>query len=284
MARLRPTQRSMRALRCLRLILHFLWGAFLVATVYPLSRDAFRLWLKRNWSRQLLAILGVRLDSNLSGIEPGSLIVANHISWLDIYAINAVRPSAFVSKAEVRGWPLIGWLSSQTDTIFLRRDSRRHASAVNDEIAEMLAKNKDVVIFPEGTTTDGTKLLKFHSALLQSAIAAGRPVQPVALSYFDAAGQRSLAPVYAGETTMAQCLSAIFAHRRLVVRLRPTPALDANGQRRGDLARTAQGAIAYSLGVQPVHDSRESKGIPQETSDFAPPCAVKVSALRSEQT
>ena len=266
MATIRPTPLLLRVLRCMRLLLHFLWGAFLVATLYPFGSDAFRLWLKRNWSRQLLAILGVRIEANLSGIAPGSLIVANHVSWRDIYAINAARPAAFISKAEVRGWPLIGWLAGRTDTVFLRRDSRRHASAVNREIGELLAKNKDVVIFPEGTTTDGTHLLKFHGALFQPAIDTGRPLQPVALSYFDVAGRHSLAPAYAGETTLAQCLSAILANRRLVARLRPTPALAVGGKRRSELARAAQGAIAFTLGVLPWHDDGVD-GASSETGD-----------------
>ena len=178
---------------------------------------------------------------------PGSLIVANHISWLDIYALNAARPMVFVAKAEVRHWPLIGWLAANTDTVFLRRGSCGHARRVNAQIDGLLNAGRDVAIFPEGTTTDGTHLLNFHSALLQPAVDARRPVQPVALSYHDANGHRSLAPAYAGETTMHECLDAILACRSLTVRLRATPPIASQTKSRRELAHEAQYAIAFSL-------------------------------------
>ena len=244
-----PTTRLIQLLRCIRLGVHLLSGAVTIACVYPLIRDSRRLWLKQNWSRQLLDILGIRLDAQLAGVEPGSLFVANHISWLDIYALNAARPMAFVSKAEVRQWPLFGWLAANTDTVFLRRGKGRHAKVVNSEIDRLLNAEKDVAIFPEGTTTNGTHLLNFHSALMQPAVDTGRPVQPVALSYYDAEGRHSQAPAYAGETTMGQCLAAILACRSLTVRLRPTPPLDPKTRQRRELAQAARGAIAFNLGL-----------------------------------
>lgn len=249
-----PTPRLIQLLRCIRLGLHLLSGAVTIACVYPLIRDSRRLWLKQNWSRQLLDILGIRLDAQLAGVEPGSLFVANHISWLDIYALNAARPMAFVSKAEVRQWPLFGWLAANTDTVFLRRGKGRHAKVVNSEIDGLLNAEKDVAIFPEGTTTNGTHLLNFHSALMQPAVDTGRPVQPVALSYYDAEGRHSLAPAYAGETTMGQCLAAILACRSLTARLRPTPPLDPKTRQRRELAQAARGAIAFNLGL-PLENS-----------------------------
>lgn len=268
----------MRLLRLARLALHLAWGALTVATVYPWIRDSRRLWLKQRWSRQLLDLLGITLDASLARIEPGSLIVANHISWIDIFALNAARPVAFIAKAEVRAWPLIGWLSARTDTVFLRRGSRGHARIVNGEIEALLAADKDVALFPEGTTTDGTHLLTFHAALLQPAVAAGRPVQPVALSYHRPEGARSLAPAYAGDTSLWQCLQAILREPRLVVRLRPTPALDAALGERRDLARAARAAIAFSLALPlapatpPAHSAPErSAGREDEPPSDAPP-------------
>ncbi len=258
-----PTPHLIRLLRCARVALHLAGGAFAVALIYPLVRDSRRLWFKQRWSRQLLDILGVRLDAELSGATPGSLIVANHISWLDIYALNAARPMAFVSKAEVRTWPLIGWLAANTDTVFLRRGSRGHAKIVNAEIDALLNAEKDVAIFPEGTTTDGTHLLNFHGALLQPAVETGRPVQPVALSYHDADGCRSLAPAYAGETTMGESLAAILACRTLTVRLRATSPLDARVKQRRELALAARGAIAFNLGLPLASNPLEIPRDPQ---------------------
>ena len=248
----RPTSFLIRAWRCLRLLAHLLWGVLTVACVFPSAREGQRLRLKQKWSRQLLELLNIRIDANLSGAIPGSLFVANHVSWLDIYAINATRPVAFVAKSEIRQWPLIGWLAARTDTVFLRRGSGRHASVVNGSVAGLLAAEKDVAIFPEGTTTDGTHLLGFHAALFQAAVDAGRPVQPVALSYFDASGYPSLAPVYAGETSFGQSLRSILACRSLTVRLRATPPLDGSEGVRRNLACRARGAIAFNLGLAPA--------------------------------
>lgn len=270
-ASLPPTSPLIRALRCARLGLHFLAGACAIAFVYPSAHENRRLWLKQRWSRQLLDILGIRLDAKLAGIAPGNLIVANHISWLDIHALNAARPMAFVAKSELRHWPLVGWLAANTDTIFLRRGCRGHARLVNAEIEAMLKAGKDVAIFPEGTSTDGTQILNFHSALFQAAVDTGRPVQPVALSYYGADGRRSLAPAYAGETTMTECLAAILACRTLTVRLRPTPSLDSQTRQRRELAHAARGGIAFNLGLplskNPAQTARVTPD--KQTSDDA---------------
>jgi len=183
-------------------------------------------------------------------VPTGSLIAANHISWLDIFVINSLRPSAFVAKTEIRQWPFIGWLAARHDTVFLRRGSRGHARMVNTEINALLNDGRDAAIFPEGTTTDGTNLLGFHAALLQPAIETGHPVLPLALSYHDASGDISLAPSYAGNTTMRQCMTAILACRRLTVRLVACPAIDTVGINRRELSQTAHTAIAAVLATR----------------------------------
>lgn len=262
----------MRLLRAIRFAAHLLRGAATVAVVYPLVGESHRLLLKQRWSRRLLDILGIELDATLAGIEPGSLIVANHISWLDVFAVNAARPVAFVSKSEVRDWPLIGWLSAKTDTVFLRRGSRGHAKIVNAEIDSLLNAGKDVAIFPEGTTTDGTHLLGFHAALLQPVVETGRPLQPVALCYELPGGERSLAPAYVGDTTLLECLRTILATRRMVVRLRPTAPLASKACSRRELAQAARSAIALSLGLPPASSRPGTPDDPPASprSDAAP--------------
>lgn len=243
-----------------------------VALIYPLVGDARRLALKQRWSRRLLDILGIRLDATLGGVAPGSLIVANHVSWVDVFVINAARPVAFVAKADVRQWPLVGWLAAHTDTVFLRRGSRGHAKIVNAEIDALLNAGKDVAIFPEGTTTDGSCLLGFHGALLQPAVETGRPVQPLALAYETPDGRRSLAPAYVGDTSLGQCLATMLAERSIVARLRPTPPLTTPGRERRELARAAHDAIALSLGLPPASSRPErSVGLPAALPSGAAP-------------
>ena len=240
--------------------MHFFWGALTVALVYPLIGTAPRLWLKQRWSRQLLEILAVRLEATDPPVA-GCLFVSNHVSWLDIFALNALRPMAFVAKSEVRTWPFIGWLSAATDTLFLSRERRRHAGEINAAMRRALAAGKDLAYFPEGTTSDGSCVLAFHGALLQSAIDASCSVQPVALSYRDAEGNPSRAPAYAGETTMAESLAAILACRRLSVRLCVTPPIESAGRSRGELAEIARRAIVECLEAEAAHgDGAEGIG------------------------
>ena len=252
-----------RVFRALRLALCFASIALGTMVVYPRLDAGGRARLKQRWSLRILTILAVHLDAETSEAPPGCLIVANHISWLDIFVINALRPAAFIAKAEIRQWPFIGWLGARHDTVFLRRGSRGHAKVVNGQIDALLGAGIDVAIFPEGTTTDGTHLLSFHAALLQPAIETGRPVQPLALSYHDTQGQRSLAPSFAGETTLAQCFSAIFACRSLTARLRAAPAIDTAGQTRRELSQAAHEAIATRLGFLPANSRPEKSPDPQ---------------------
>lgn len=207
--------------------------------------------LKARWSAALLAALGIEVDADLRYVRPGVMLVANHISWLDIFVINSVLPAAFVAKEEVRHWPLIGWLAAKNDTVFLRRGSRGHARIINAEIAGILATGKLVALFPEGTTTDGTHLLHFHAALLQPALSAGYPVLPLALSYWEVDGQRSLAPRYDGDISLGQCTRAILARRRIVVRLRSLPPCGEGGEDRRQVARTARAAIIEACDLPP---------------------------------
>lgn len=272
--------RLARTFRQLRIALHLLKGVALVLFVYPCSASSRRLALKQSWSQRLLDILGVRVDVAPGEIVAGSLVVANHISWLDVFVLNAARPLAFVAKSEVREWPLIGWLAARTDTVFLRRGSRGHARLVNAEIGALFAAGKAVAVFPEGTTTDGSRLLGFHAALLQAAIESGRPIQPVALVYAAADGTRSQAPAYVGDTSLLASLNAILAAPGIVARLSILPALPPGAGGRRELAGAARAAIALSLGLPSGHrppgtvadppGEARSDGVPRDTQNPAP--------------
>jgi 1-acyl-sn-glycerol-3-phosphate acyltransferase len=224
-------------------------AAILSLCLFPLCGERKRLALKASWAAALLDALGVEVEADLTHAVPGALLVANHISWIDIYVINSVLPAAFVSKEEVRHWPLIGWLAAKNDTVFLRRGSRGHAKVINEQVAKILDKGKHVAVFPEGTTTDGRSLLPFHAALIQPALAAGRPVLPVAISYWELDGQRSLAPRYDGDISMGQCTAAILGRKRLIARLVTTPLRGLNGEDRKQVAAEARAAIALAAGL-----------------------------------
>lgn len=208
--------------------------------------------LRRRWSAEVLQALGVVLDTRGERVAPGALVVANHVSWIDILVVNALSPAAFIAKTDVRAWPVIGWLAAKNETVFLRRGSRGHARIVNAEIAALLADGRNVAIFPEGTTTDGSQVLHFHGALLQPAIDAGHPVQPIAITYRTPDGAPCAAPAYYADISLGESLSACVAEPRIVasVTVLPTQAVGPDTNRRA-LADTLRTMIVAALG----HDS-----------------------------
>jgi len=184
-----------------RALVHALGGAWTIKTRFPRCDAAQREALVQAWSRKLLALLGIRLELHGAGCAGGPmLLVANHISWLDIVVMHAACYCRFVSKADVMHWPLIGTLATGGGTIYIERASRRDALRVVHHVAESLQRGEVVGVFPEGTTSDGADLLPFHGNLIQAAVSANAPAQPVALSFIDTrTGALSFAPCYVGD-------------------------------------------------------------------------------------
>lgn len=234
------------ALRLLRVGLHLTVGAVKVLIVFPLVSAGRRRRMKARWSRRLLEHLGIELRHR--GGWPGGLLVANHISFLDIYVLNAITPVAFVAKVEVRNWPLLGWLAKRNDTLFLERGSRAAAQRARNELTGLLQSGGCAGVFPEGTSTLGKNVLPFHAALFQAAIDAGVTVTPVALRYRQADGQRSEAPAYIGDITLWQCLVAVASCDRLIAEVEVLAPLPSSGTGRKQLAARAHHAIVRCIG------------------------------------
>ncbi len=235
----------------LRLGFHLAEGLLTMLLVFPFIGERRKERLARRWSRRLLGILKVRLTvgGEVPGPESGNLLlVANHVSWLDIYSLLAVRSLRFVSKAEVRQWPVLGWLVERAGTLFLERGKRADAVRVNRHIGDVLAAGGRVAFFPEGTTSNGLELKHFHGSLLEPAVLAGSRVQPVALRYRRPDGSPSQAPVYTGEATMMQTLKAMAAEGEIVAEVVFLPPIPAQGHNRRELARLAEEAIRGALG------------------------------------
>lgn len=202
--RAEPTPVWRAAWRLARALVHLLAGLLTILLRFPRLSPEQRELRVQVWSRELLARLGIRLQVVGEATRPGPLLlVANHLSWLDITALHAARFCRFVSKADVARWPLIGALASGVGTLFIERESRRDARRVVHHMADSLRAGQVLAVFPEGTTGDGVALLPFHANLLQAAIAADAPVQPVALQFIEThSGQRSAAPNYVGADTL----------------------------------------------------------------------------------
>ncbi|MCB1635140.1 MAG: 1-acyl-sn-glycerol-3-phosphate acyltransferase [Xanthomonadales bacterium] len=135
------------------------------------------------WSRGLLRVFGMRTRRIGEPHATAALLVANHISWLDIELIHSHRAVHFVAKSEIGGWPLIGWLASRAGTIYHRRGSTQSLQSVSAVMAERLRAGHPVGVFPEGGTGDGSHVRVFHARIFQTALDAAVPIQPVALRY-----------------------------------------------------------------------------------------------------
>ena len=192
------------AWRLVRALVHALHGAVVIVFLFPRWQAPRREARIQAWALRMLDLLGIRLELHGKPCATGPvLLVANHISWLDILVMHAARYCRFVSKADVMRWPLIGTLSTGSGTIYIERGSRRDALRVVQRMAESLQRGEVVAVFPEGTTSDGVHLLPFHGNLIQAALSADAPVQPVALSFLDTAtGALSLTPCYVGDDTL----------------------------------------------------------------------------------
>lgn len=235
--------------RMIRVMFHISYG-LLLALYYPRFAKTARRRILQRWSAGLLDILNVSLkipvEDDFSALPPG-LIVANHISWLDVIVLNAVIPMRFVAKSEVRNWPVIGWLSARAQTLYIARGKPRDAVRINRQLVELLQEDECLAIFPEGTSTDGAQVGRFHASLLQSAIDASAQVHPVALRYQDSRGAHSTAPSYIDEISFAASLWRVVCTHNLHVCLIATPSLNAAGADRRALAEAAQVQISVAV-------------------------------------
>jgi len=235
------------------MIAHLLSGLATVLFVFPsLDAHARRVRIRR-WSRRLLHLLGIdiRMAGTLGSGRGSVLVVANHVSWLDIFVLHAVGPVRFIAKAEIVRWPVVGRLVRGVGTLFIERARRHDTHRVNQEIARALEGGDIVAVFPEGTTTDGARLLPFKGALLQPIVDAGGDVRPVAIRYRTPDGRASVAAAYADDVSFLGSFWRICGERALVVETIALDPLPARDRHRRELAREAEAAIRVALGLTP---------------------------------
>jgi 1-acyl-sn-glycerol-3-phosphate acyltransferase len=203
-------------------------GLWLAGVVMPRRTAAGRHAIVRRWSVQMLGCLGVTVRVSGSAHPGAVLMVANHVSWLDIPALHASAPQArFVSKSNIAHWPLLGRLARAGGTLFIERERKRDALRVVHEVADALRQSDAVAVFPEGTTGAGFGVLPFHANLLQAAITTAASVQPVVLRYSEPGHPVSVAAQYIDDTTLGESLMKVCRARGLVVDVRFLPAVPA---------------------------------------------------------
>jgi 1-acyl-sn-glycerol-3-phosphate acyltransferase len=237
-------------LRVVRVALHLAQGVLTALFFFPIFKQPARNFLIRSWSAKLLAILGIRLT--VQGAVPqyggnGLLFAANHVSWLDIYLLDAIHPLRFVSKSEVRAWPMIGFLAAKVGTLFIERTRRHDTGRVNQDIESALRNGAHVALFPEGTTTDGTHIRNFHASLLQPAIDADAPLQPVAIRYLGENGEIDTTPAYIDDLSFGDSLKRILRCPVIHAELYFAATVSPHGKNRRELAGVLHNAITNAL-------------------------------------
>ena len=237
-----------------------LGGLLTVLLLFPVVGPGWRRGAIRRWSAMLVAACGVVVrvrphpgSSPLESLAPGSFLVANHISWIDIFVIDGRCPASFVAKAEIADWPLVGTLVSRTGNLFIERGRRHAVHRMIERLVQALGEGARVAVFPEGTTSDGQRLLPFHANLVEAAVRARAPVVPRGLRYTTPEGEHAQAIEYIGDTTFVQSLLRILAQPSVHCELNLLAPIDEAGLSRHDIVERARAAIAAGAAL-PLDD------------------------------
>lgn len=233
------------AFRLVRLILKLISGLLLSVTRYRNADADGKRRINSKWSRELLAIAGIQVravDFPVVANSHAVTLVANHVSWADIFALNSQRPCHFIAKAELRDWPIAGKLLDNVGTIFINRSDRKETLRLGTVVREYMAAGETVAVFPEGTTSDGRDVLKFHASLLEPVVAAEGEVWVVAIRYFKGT-ERTLAASYIGDMTFLDSLKLIHAAQPITAELKFVKSIACAGKTRREVAAEAEALI-----------------------------------------
>ncbi len=243
---LSPTASLRMGLMLTRLAWLLVRGSLTTALRFPALDGTTRKHAIRAWSHATLRACGMDIEISGTPSTAACLLAINHVSWLDIIALNAAHPTRFVAKADVDRWPVLGRLARGVGTLFIERERPRDAMRVMHDMAACLRGGEHVSVFPEGTTSDGAELLPLHANLFQAAVSAEVPVQPVLLRYLDAtSAEPSSAPAYVGDDTILDTLRRIASAPRLRVQVHYLPPV--HGAERRALAQAVQHCLTHAL-------------------------------------
>ncbi len=233
--------------------MHAVTAALILRFVFPRVPHARHRELVRWWAAKQLRILNI--TPHLEGEPPpgtAAMIAANHISWADIFLISSVVPTRFIAKSEIRGWPLAGWIAERSGTLFIRRDQLRDMARMDARVRDALGEGDCVGLFPEGITTEGDELLKFHTSLFEPAIANGVRVHPVAIRYEHPDGSLCRQMSFIGERTFMESMGLIVRQKAVRARIMFAAPVETAGCGRRDVAKAVEARVASLLGLQPA--------------------------------
>lgn len=239
-----------RGRRVLGIAVHLAIGVATVLCCFPFCTSLGRHRHIQGWSKRLLRIMGLRIKIHGQATAQegvGHIYLANHVSWLDIYALFQIAHLRFVAKSEVASWPVIGWLSRKTGTLFIERAKSRDAYRTKNTIQNCLQSGEHIAIFPEGTTSNGQQVKAFRAPLLQAAIDGGTWIQPVLLRYTDENGQLNQVAAYVDDMSLGESIWQIISCKSLNLDLYHLPAIKTQGMGRRELAQELEEAFRIRL-------------------------------------
>jgi len=241
--------RSWPMLKLLQLAVEFVRAGLLLRLQFPRMQRDEKLGGIQRWASRILQILEIEVECNK--LPPAGfvgLVVANHLSWLDVLVIQSLMPGVFVAKSEVRNWPLIGAMARACTTIFVDRRSARSAHAMVDSTVAAFEQGYAVIAFPEGTSSEGADLGSFHANIFEGAIRAATDVQTVTLRYVNTdTGSPAKAAVFIGETTLLSSLRKVLGTSTIKIKVHIGKTLYAPGQTRRSLSTQAHRHISAQL-------------------------------------
>ena len=233
-----------RITRLILLVGYVLWGILLTTIFAGVLRmtvaQPFYQGLVQTWLRRLTRIVGLKVKVNGIPITTAALLVANHITWLDIPLLGGVLPVRFLSKQEVRNWPVVGWLAVNAGTLFITRGKAGAAAAATATMTDALQEGGAVLLFPEGTTTTGNHVQPFHARLFAPAINLDIPVQPIAVRYPSPNGLTHPLIPYVDDQALWDNLWGILGESECVAEIYFLPPLIINGLDRKGLAALSE--------------------------------------------
>jgi 1-acyl-sn-glycerol-3-phosphate acyltransferase len=245
------TSLGTRALRLARMALHIAQGLATLIFLFPRVSPTRRQRLIRSWDGKVLKIFAMRMQVDA---PPGfdlahtkRLYVGNHISWIDVYALQSITGARFVAKSELAAWPVLGTLIAKSGTIFIERAKRADTRRIVKTVQQHLTDGDIIAVFPEGSTTDGRDVHKFHGNLLQSAIDADAEIVPFCLRYTDAKGHFTTAAAYVGEMSLWESLKLMLREKKMHCELTLFAPLEVAGRDRRQLAHAAESLVRQRL-------------------------------------
>ena len=230
------------------IIFLFFYGLIIAGIVFPVlhficsanKAKSKRDRLKIHWLKVFSSIMKLSVIREGELPKDGALLISNHISWLDIIVIGQYLPVYFVAKSDISSWPIIGYLSRQGGTIFIRRGNKKSIKETTEKMIWVLKQNSNIVAFPEGTTTSGNEVLSFHTSLFQPALLTKSVIQPVVIQYEGAAKHQ--APCI-GEDDFVRHLIKMLCLDKVEVRLSFLPVIKSLGKDRHTVCAEAREKI-----------------------------------------